>query len=76
MSLPGCDICFRRQGKLYVADLNDYFTVHNTVVQNVSIYTKVEVERAREAHEFLRASGCPSQEEALHMLSDGNIYMA
>ncbi len=49
-------------------------SVNATVTQNEAVYTKVEVDRAREAHEFLRTSGYPLQDEAWHMLSDGNIY--
>lgn len=35
---------------------------------------KAERKNAKEAHAFLKNSGYPSQEEAVHLLQDGNIF--
>ena len=37
------------------------------------IYTKLEEARAKIAYEFLKKSGYPSEEEAIHLVEDGNI---
>jgi hypothetical protein len=44
-----------------------------TVKQRESIYSAKEVKKARDAQEFLRNSGYPSEKEAAHLISDGNI---
>jgi hypothetical protein len=43
-------------------------------VENEQLYTKNEIKNAKEAYEFLWNSGYPSQEEAVHLLQDGNIF--
>jgi hypothetical protein len=75
--LPGRDVEFRRRGKLYVANFGPLLnskTVLVTVEQNEEIYTCSEVQKAREAYEFLKCSGYPSPEEAVHLLQDGNVF--
>jgi hypothetical protein len=72
------DIEFRREGKLYIADWeeNDYVdhgAVLATVKDNEAKYTKHEVEKAKEAYEFIRNAGFPSEEEAIHLIEDRNI---
>jgi hypothetical protein len=37
------------------------------------VYTKEELRRAREVYELVKNSGYPSPNEALHLLTDGNI---
>jgi hypothetical protein len=37
-------------------------------------YTKSEENRAKLAYEFLKKSGYPSMEEAIHLIEDGNIF--
>jgi hypothetical protein len=75
--LPDRDLEFKRKGKLYVADMSDWVTtrprVHATVAERESLYTKKEVMRARQAQEFIKASGYASEKEAAHMVNDGNI---
>jgi hypothetical protein len=75
--LPGKDVEFKRTGKLYVA--NFYSLLHPkavlaTVQDNEDLYTHAEVHKAKEAYEFLKCSGYPSPEEAIHLLQDGNMY--
>jgi hypothetical protein len=72
--LPSGD---KRQGKLYV--VNFYSLLHpkavlTTVQENEDLYTRTEVQRAKEAYEFLKCSGYPSPEEAIHLLQDGNVF--
>jgi hypothetical protein len=64
--LPTGDIELKRQGKLYVA--NFYSLLHpkavlTTVQENEDLYTCTEVQRAKEAYEFLKCSGYPSPKE-------------
>jgi hypothetical protein len=75
--LPGRDVEFRRRGKLYIANFGPLLnskTVLATVEQNEEIYTRTEVQKARVAYEFLKCSGYPSPEEAVHLLQDGNVF--
>jgi hypothetical protein len=69
------DLIFRRRDKLYVADLQEtaVSTVQATVRENELVYTKEEVNRAKQAHQCLKNSGYPSIGEAVHLLTDGNI---
>ena len=69
--LPTHDIIFHRQNGMYVADWADYRKVFSTTT--MSMYTKVEESRAKQAYEFLCTSGFPSAGEAIHLLQDGNI---
>jgi hypothetical protein len=75
--LPSRDLKFKRKGKLYVAN---YYSVLNpasvyaTVQENEEIYTKAEIQKAKAAFEFLKCSGYPSPDEAMYLLSDGNIF--
>ncbi len=72
--MPSGDLVFSRQEKLYVAELYEAEerVVQATVREN-ELYTKDEVKRAKDAHEFLRNSGYPSVGEATHLLTDGNV---
>jgi len=73
----GEDIVFSRQNKLYVADwCVDPGMVNATVRENERLYTKEEVRRAKLAHEFLKCSGYPSSDEAIHLITDGNVHGA
>jgi hypothetical protein len=76
--LPSYDLDFKRTGKLYVADCRQILTphkvVHATVTENESIYTQSEIKKAKEAYEFLKYSGYPSPDEAIHLFQDGNIF--
>jgi hypothetical protein len=45
-----------------------------TAVENGQLNTKTELKNAKEAYEFLKNSGYPSQEEAVHLLQAGNIF--
>ena len=74
--LPERDLEFKRRGKLYVADMSDWITtarVHATTAERESLYTKKEVIRAKQAQDFIKASGYTSEKEAAHMVNDGNI---
>ncbi len=72
--LPERDIVFTKRGKHYVADTTDVVQVYTTAKENEQLYTKSELKTAKEAYEFLRNSGYPSQEEAIHLIQDGNIF--
>ncbi len=37
------------------------------------LYNKKELMKAREAKEFIKNAGYPSEREAAHLMSDGNI---
>jgi hypothetical protein len=68
------DIEFKRKEKLYVADwVVDSSYTHATVQENALVYTKEELRRAKEVHGLIRNSGYPSPNEAMHLLTDGNI---
>jgi hypothetical protein len=75
--LPGKDVEFTRKGKLYIANFQDLLRcqeVYATVRENEELYTRAEVQKAKEAYEFLKCSGYPSPEEAIHLLQDGNVF--
>ncbi len=74
--LPDRDIEFTKRGKHYIADAADVVQIYVTAAENEQLYTKAELKSAKEAYEFLKNSGYPSQEEAVHLLQDGNIYSA
>jgi hypothetical protein len=48
--------------------------VFTTVEENEEIYTRSEVQKAKAAYEFLKCSGYPSPEEAVHLLQEGNVF--
>jgi hypothetical protein len=75
--LPGREVEFKRVGKLYVANLRTLLkhdAVYTTVRENEDIYTRAEVHKAKIAYEFLKCSGYPSPEEAVHLIQDGNVF--
>jgi hypothetical protein len=43
------------------------------VKDNEAEYTKREVEKGKEAFLFVKNAGFPSEEEAIHLIEDGNI---
>jgi hypothetical protein len=70
------DIAFERREKFYVADWyteTEDTVVAATVQENELLYSKDQVKRAKEAHEFLKNSVYPSLSEAVHLLNDGNV---
>jgi hypothetical protein len=67
--LPDRDIIFKRRNKLYVADFAEYY--RNILATKA--YAKGEMHHATPAHEFLKMSGYPSAQEAIHLIQDGNI---
>jgi hypothetical protein len=70
----GEDIVFSRQNKLYVADeCVDRVVANATVRENERMYTKEEVRRAKQAYKLLKCSGYPSADEAMHLITDGNV---
>jgi hypothetical protein len=75
--LPSRDLEFKHRGKLYIANYYSVLnpsSIYTTVQENEEIYTKAEVQKAKAAFEFLKCSGYPSPDEAMHLLSDGNIF--
>ena len=76
--LPDRELVFWRRGRVYVADMSDWVTktsnsVKATVAENEGLYNKKEVDKAKEAKEFIKNAGYPSEREAAHLMSDGNI---
>jgi hypothetical protein len=72
--LPDSDIVFTKRGKHYVADCTDVVQIYTTAAENEQLYTRSELKNAKEVYDFLKNSGYPSQEEAVHILQDGNIF--
>ncbi len=77
--LTCCELKFKREGKLYVANYQDVLTpkvyqVCTTVKDNETIYTRTEICSAKEVYEFLKCSGYPSPDEAIHLFQEGNIF--
>jgi hypothetical protein len=64
---------FKRKEKLYMADwvVDSYACA--MVQENALVYTKEELRRAKEVYELIRNSGYPSPNEAMHLLTDGNV---
>ena len=75
--LPRGNLDFERKGRFYVADMSDWIRPNmanvTTVTDNESLYTAKELRRARQAQDFIHNSGYPSEKEAVHLVSDGNI---
>jgi hypothetical protein len=79
--LPDRDLVFKRRGKLYLGDFSDWINQSGddsklslmTTREKEHLYTKKEVQKARDAREFLKNAGFPSEREAIHMIRDGNI---
>jgi hypothetical protein len=67
------DVKFKQREKLYVADWVGKSHTYATVHENALVYTKEELRRAKEVYKPVRNSGYPSPNEALHLLTDGNI---
>jgi hypothetical protein len=72
--LPERDIELKKSGKHYIADCMDVAQIHSTTRENEQLYTKTQIKNAKHAYELIKNSGYPSQEEAVHLLQDGNIY--
>jgi hypothetical protein len=67
LHLPGYDLEFIRQGKLYIADYKELpgaragsNHICATITKNESVYTYTEICKTKEAYEFLKNSGNPS----------------
>jgi hypothetical protein len=75
--LPGRDLEFVSRAKPYIANIQTILGsshVHATVQENEELYTRAEIQKAKAAFEFLKCSGYPSPDEAMHLFSDGNIF--
>lgn len=44
------------------------------IAENERLYTSAEVERVRQAYEFIQNDVYPAEEEAISLLKDGNVY--
>jgi hypothetical protein len=67
--LPDREIIFKRRNKLYVADFQEYY---GNLLATKS-YTKGEMHCTAQAYDFLKMSGYPSVQEAIHPVQDGHI---
>jgi hypothetical protein len=73
------DLEFERRGKLYVAEwdtneeVEDDGVVLATTHENELNYTKKQVDAAKEAYQFVKNAGFPSEDEAIHLIEDGNL---
>ena len=73
---PDGNIRFHRVGNLYVGDMSAWTSesmlcASTSVLENM--LTAKELERAREAHEFIARAGFPSEKEAVALVTNGNI---
>jgi hypothetical protein len=60
-----------------VADCNECMVLNTTKANmGTSIYTKDKIERAKEAHEFIKHSAYPTLPEARYLIVDGNIKIS
>ena len=71
-------LVFHRINKHYVADMRDWaesdkYVMITTAAENESKFKKKEVARAKEVRDLLRNYGYPSQEEAIKLITDGNV---
>jgi hypothetical protein len=73
--LPGRDLAFVRRGKFYVADMSDWIVGPKLVntTTDTSIPIPSERWRGQKEMEFVRSAGYPSEKEAIHLVTDGNI---
>ena len=78
------DLVFHRRGCFYVADFRDWLSSEDevTIATNnkasyafvtEEMFTSKEIKRANEAGEFVTKAGYPSVDEAVRMVTDGNI---
>jgi len=80
------DVIFTRRDKMYIADFSDWIVNNDqrreevcaglsltTVSEREQLYSSKDVCKALEAGEFLHAMGYPSEAEAIHLVSDGNV---
>jgi hypothetical protein len=78
------DLVFERRGKLYIGDFSDWIndgyqknqqelSLVTTTRDREHLYTKKELKGANQAKEFLKNAGFPSENEAIHLIRDGNI---
>jgi hypothetical protein len=76
--LPAYDLVFKRTGKLYIADIRQVPSLHkvySTIMENESIYTRIEIKRAKDAYEFFSVVDTPHQRRQ-YTLSKMGTYMA
>jgi hypothetical protein len=76
VQLPDQDLVFERRGKLHIGDFSDWIDEKPKVSlmmtkENKHLYTKKEVQKARDARECLKRAGYPSEQEAIHMIRYG-----
>jgi len=71
--MPDGSVEFKQREKLYVADWVVDIYACATVQENALVYTKEELRRMKEVYELIRNSGYPSPNEAMHLLTDGNV---
>lgn len=57
----------------YYSNEEEHGLMLMTVVEREALYTKKEIRKAREAREFLKVMGYPSEKEAVCLVQDGNV---
>jgi hypothetical protein len=79
------DLVFEQRGKLYIGDFTDWIneeydangeedvSLVTTTSDCEHLYTSKELRKAKEAREFLKNAGFPSENEVIHLIRDGNI---
>ena len=79
---PSRDIVFYKRDKIYLADFRDWINTDDnydsplsmiTTSMNEKLYTKKQVEKAKEAGLFIKNAGFPSAGEAIKMARAGNV---
>ena len=83
VKLPNRDLVFKRRDKYYVADMSDWVDDEDleeyaasyvvTVEQLEASLTKKQLAGLNAARRFIASAGFPSQLEAIHLLTDGNL---
>jgi len=71
------DVVFYNKNKIYVADFSEWITEGGismmTVQERESMFSKKQVKAAKEAGEFVKNAGYPSEEAAIKLVRDGNV---
>jgi hypothetical protein len=72
--MPERDLIFKQMVGLYTAEWDAVASLHAMVQENKLLYSKEQVRRAKESHEFHKNSDYPLLAEALHLLTNGKVW--
>ena len=71
--LPDRDIELKKRGKLFCGSLGRSRYHFEDCAGSWVVLFKAEINRAKEAHDFIRNSGYPSMDILIHLIEHGNI---